>query len=61
MRTMGHRDVKIAMHYQHPELELVRAALDYGMPKTSLRCRDSEKGLRHVLCHTEKTLTSASH
>jgi hypothetical protein len=30
---MGHRDVKTAMHYQHPELELVRAALDYGMPK----------------------------
>ena len=29
MRTMGHRDVRTAMHYQHPELELVRAALDY--------------------------------
>src|SRR5207244_4671165 len=28
MRTMGHRDVKTAMHYQHPELEIVRAALD---------------------------------
>jgi integrase len=24
----GHRDVKTAMHYQHPELEIVRAALD---------------------------------
>jgi site-specific recombinase XerD len=32
MRTMGHRHVKTAMHYQHPELEIVRAALDYGMP-----------------------------
>jgi integrase len=32
MRTMGHRDVKTAMHYQHPELEVVRAALDYGTP-----------------------------
>ena len=32
MRTMGHRDVKTAMHYQHPEVEVVRAALDYGMP-----------------------------
>jgi integrase len=31
MRTMGHRDVKTAMHYQHPELEVVRAALDYGV------------------------------
>lgn len=30
MKTMGHRDVKTAMHYQHPELEIVRAALDYG-------------------------------
>src|SRR5437764_8345135 len=29
MKTMGHRDVKTAMHYQHPELEVVRAALDY--------------------------------
>jgi hypothetical protein len=29
MRTMGHRDVKTAMHYQHPELEIVLAALDY--------------------------------
>ncbi len=29
MKTMGHRDVKTAMHYQHPELDVVRAALDY--------------------------------
>ena len=28
MRTMGHRDVKTAMHYQHPKLEIVRAAID---------------------------------
>jgi hypothetical protein len=34
MRTMGHRDVKTAMHYQHPELEIVRAALDYRPPTT---------------------------
>jgi hypothetical protein len=26
---MGHRDVKTAMQYQHPELEIVRAALDH--------------------------------
>jgi hypothetical protein len=31
---MGHRDVKTAMHYQHPELEVVRAALDYGTPNS---------------------------
>ena len=30
MKTMGHRDVKTAMQYQHPELEVVRAALDYS-------------------------------
>jgi len=30
MKTMGHRDVKTAMRYQHPELEIVRAALDCG-------------------------------
>jgi hypothetical protein len=29
MKPMGHRDVKTAMHYQHPELDVVRAALDY--------------------------------
>jgi hypothetical protein len=28
MRTMGHSDVKTAMQYQHPEPEIVRAALD---------------------------------
>ena len=34
MRTMGHRDAKTAMHYQHPELEIVRAALDYRPPSS---------------------------
>jgi site-specific recombinase XerD len=29
MRTMGHKDVKTAMQYQHPELEIVRTALDH--------------------------------
>jgi integrase len=28
MKTMGHKDVKTAMQYQHPELEVVRAALN---------------------------------
>jgi hypothetical protein len=28
LRTMGYKDVKTAMQYQHPELEIVRAALD---------------------------------
>ena len=28
MRTMGHRDVRAAMQYQHPDLEIVRSALN---------------------------------
>jgi site-specific recombinase XerD len=28
MKIMGHRHVKTAMHYQHPELDIVRTALD---------------------------------
>ena len=28
MKTMGHRDVRTAMQYQHPELEMVRIALN---------------------------------
>ena len=30
----GAPDVKTAMHYQHPELEIVRAALDYRPPNS---------------------------
>jgi hypothetical protein len=39
MKTMGHRDVKTAMHYQHPELEVVRAALDYTPDAASAEVR----------------------
>jgi integrase len=39
MKTMGHRDVKTAMHYQHPELEIVRAALDYSAGVGSIEIR----------------------
>jgi integrase len=35
MRIMGHRDVKTAMQYQHPELEIVRAALDQDASATT--------------------------
>src|SRR5215469_2030501 len=28
MRTMGHRDVRPAMQHQHPDLEIVRSALN---------------------------------
>ena len=30
MKTMRHKDVKTAMQYQHPELEIARAVLDQG-------------------------------
>jgi hypothetical protein len=30
MKTMGHKDVKTAMRYQHPEIEIVRTALNQG-------------------------------
>ena len=36
MRTMGHCDVKTAVHYQHPELDIVRAALDYRPPASKV-------------------------
>jgi len=39
MKTMGHRDVKTAMHYQHPQLEIVRAALDYNPGDNSAKVR----------------------
>jgi len=44
MRTMGHRDVRTAMHYRHPELEIVHAALDYGaQPRVMKRvCQPNE-------------------
>lgn len=42
MDAMGHSDVKIAMHYQHPELDIVRAAINS----------------RHTLRHTGETATA---
>ena len=32
MQTMGHVDVKTAMKYQHPELDIVRSALNDTQP-----------------------------
>jgi integrase len=52
MRTMGHRDVRTAMHYQHPELEIVRAALDYSaLTENGKRGRWRDES-RHILRHT---------
>jgi integrase len=51
MRTMGHKDVKTAMQYQHPELEIVRAALDQDTAVESHGRSRIE--LRHTLRHTQ--------
>jgi len=51
MKTIGHRDVKTAMHYQHPELEIVRAALDYRAPTDTPETSDAPEspcGTFHV-------------
>ena len=42
MKTMGHRDVRAAMLYQHPELELVRAA---SIPQSRKRSSTTNDGL----------------
>jgi integrase len=53
MRTMGHRDVKTAMHYQHPELEIVRAALDYNAEADGIDNEVvAEPALWHIPRHT---------
>jgi len=49
MRTMGPKDVKTAMQYQHPELEIVRAA---SIRTQQLRNGRSRIELRHTLRHT---------
>ncbi len=58
MRTMGHKDVKTAMQYQHPELEIVRAALDQDTAAVEKR---GVAGLSYgTLYGTPKTSTPAS-
>jgi hypothetical protein len=39
MKTIGHRDLRAAMHYQHPELHVVRAALDFGAASETAEMR----------------------
>src|SRR5262249_15620540 len=48
-RTMGHRDVQTAMHYQHPELDVVRAALDYSAASHMLGRLRSRSSFRNAL------------
>jgi integrase len=37
MRSMGHSDPKVAMQYQHPEMELVRMAINSSNPEQERR------------------------
>jgi site-specific recombinase XerC len=37
MKTMGHKDVKTAMQYQHPELESVRMVINDRNSRNNLR------------------------
>jgi hypothetical protein len=65
MMTMGHRDVKTEMHYQHPELDVVRAALDYGTPSKNETTSAAAKtyGTFHVTPenhHVSKMLRTSS-
>ncbi|MBI2677963.1 MAG: tyrosine-type recombinase/integrase [Candidatus Koribacter versatilis] len=49
MKVMGHRDVKTAMKYQHPELEIVRAALEKG---SEAKEASASKKIYGTLCGT---------
>ena len=62
MKTMGHRDVKTAMQYQHPELEIVRAALDHdtGADNRVGVNPKNETVREDTLYGTPKTSTSVS-
>ena len=63
MKIMGRRDVKTAMHYQHPELEIVPAALDDGATSVigETECKRSSYGCGTPGNHNgAKLLTSSS-
>jgi hypothetical protein len=64
VKTMTHRDLKTAMLYQHPELDVVRTVLDYGAASKIVEMRVQLKKvydtsydrreapqLRHVIDH----------
>ena len=41
MTVMGHKDVKTAARYQHPDLDIVRAALKESSPAAKRRLASS--------------------
>jgi site-specific recombinase XerD len=56
MQTMGHVDTKTALKYQHPELDLVRTALNKTEPD---RHNDVPSGpaMAHFTAHRENAVT----
>ena len=55
MQAMGHVDTKTALKYQHPELEIVRSALDRTEPEW---CSDAPSGpaMAHFTAHIENSI-----
>jgi hypothetical protein len=51
MQTMGQKDVKTAMKYQHPELDIVRTVLNETAPGAPQNARRHSL-LRHTFRHT---------
>src|SRR5207248_9888813 len=56
MKTMGHKDVKTAMQYQHPEVEHVRDVINSRNARHNLRhkhgyepAREKDHLMRHVV------------
>ena len=56
MQVMGHVDVKTAMKYQHPELELVRAALNRTAPEWKSDLSE-QAAMAHFTAHLENVPT----
>lgn len=60
LRTMGHRDVQTAMHYQHFQVEVLRAAADYGTPSDIAEGRYKRKSVTARFAAQLKTTISES-
>jgi hypothetical protein len=53
MQTMGHVDVKTAMKYQHPELDIVRSALNDTQPGAPPVGAQSDAATAHFAAHPQ--------
>jgi hypothetical protein len=60
MKAMGHRDIKTAMHYHHPEIDVVRGALHYSTATETSEMRAAKKVTTPSTTH-RKNPTSESH